>query len=557
MPLSDVEIAQSVELRPIPEIAEKIGLGEEDIEPWGRNIAKVSLSTLKRIGAGGGKRGRLVLVTTINPTPYGEGKTTVTIGLAQALARMGKQVSLGIREPSIGPTMGVKGGAAGGGYSQVLPMEDINLHFTGDMHAISTAHNLLAAMVNNHMHHGNELHLDPRRVVWKRVMDMNDRALRNVVVGLGGEKHGMPHESGFDITAASEIMAVLCLSSGIEDLKERLSRIIVGYPMKGSLPATAGELGAVGAMAALLKNAVKPNLVQTVEGTPAFVHGGPFANIAHGTSSLISTRLGLALSDFFITEAGFGSDLGAEKFFNIVSRIGGLRPAVAVVVVTTRALMRHGGGEGGGARLEAVRKGLCNLDKHIENIRMFNVTPVVAVNTFPGDREEEHRIILDHCRDLGVEAAVVDVRERGGEGGLELAELVVKAAGGGERFAPIYPLDIPIKEKIGLISTMIYGADRVVYTVKAEKDIAHIERDLDIGGLPVCMAKTQYSLSDDPLLLGRPKGFKITVKEVRVSAGAGFVIPFTGTITTMPGLPKHPAALDIDLDDEGRITGLF
>ncbi len=548
--LSDVEIAQSVSLRPIDEIAEKAGLMAEEVEFWGRNIAKVSLSAVER--ARKRSPGKLILVTTINPTPFGEGKTTVTIGLAQALARMGKRVSLGIREPSIGPTMGIKGGAAGGGYSQVLPMEEINLHFTGDMHAVSAAHNLLAALVNNHMHHGNPLHIDPRRVVWKRVMDMNDRALRNIVVGLGGPKHGMPHESGFDITAASEIMAILCLARDIPDLKERLGRIITAYTIDGS-PVRARDLGGVGAMAALLKNALKPNLVQTVEGVPAFVHGGPFANIAHGTSSLISTHLGLGLSDFFVTEAGFGSDLGAEKFFNIVSRVGGLRPDVGVVVVTTRALKRHGGGDD----LDALRRGLANLEKHIENVEMFGVPAVVAINRFRGDRDEEHREIERFCEERDVPVAVADVRERGGEGGLSLAEEVVKAAGRGSDFSPIYPLDVPVKEKIETISRMVYGASRVVYTVEAEKSIEHIEKDLGLGDLPICMAKTQYSLSDDPKLLGRPKKFKITVRSVGVSAGAGFIVPATGTITTMPGLPREPAATKIDLTDDGRITGLF
>ncbi|MEF8832334.1 MAG: formate--tetrahydrofolate ligase [Candidatus Thermoplasmatota archaeon] len=554
---SDVKIAQEAELEPISDIAEKIGLSEDDIEPRGDYEAKLSLDTIKEYKDK--EPGNLILVTTMTPTRSGEGKTTTSIGLTQAFWKMGEKATLGIREPSIGPTMGIKGGAAGGGYSQVLPMEDINLHFTGDMHAIGIAHNLLSAMINNHMHRGNEMNLDTRKIVWPRVLDMNDRALRNIVAGLGGTSDGMPNESTFGITASSEVMAILCLADGIEDLKDRLSDIIIGYTHDRE-PVTAGEFGGVGAMAALLKHAIKPNLVQTIEGVPAFIHGGPFANIAHGTSSLVSTKLGLGLSDYFVTEAGFGSDLGAEKFFNIVCREGDLEPDVAVMVATVRALKRQGGVSRKDLEeenLEAMKKGLPNLDKHLKNIQMFGVPVVVAINRFPSDTQEEIDYLKELCENIEVPYAVTEIYQEGGDGGIELAEEVKEICDEKESdFRPLYSLKEEPEEKIRDIATKIYGANDVVFTPQAKKDLQRIKKD-DLADLPICMSKTHYSLSDDRKLRGRPKDFNVKVRKVRVNAGAGFLIPMAGDITTMPGLPSHPAAKDIDIDEDGIISGLF
>jgi formate--tetrahydrofolate ligase len=546
---SDIEIARSVKLRPIEEIAEKAGLLQSEIIFWGKYKAKVSLDVLKRIGIK--KDGKLILVTTVTPTPSGEGKTTITIGLAQALSLIGKKTMLAIREPSLGPIMGVKGGATGGGYSQVLPMEDINLHFTGDMHAITSSHNLLASLLDNHIHHGDLFHIDPRFIVWPRVLDISDRSLRNTVIGLGGPHDGVPHEVEFAITPASEIMAILCLSKNLKDLKERLSRIIVAYTYDNK-PVTAGDLKAVGAMAALLKDAFMPNLVQTVEGVPAFVHGGPFANIAHGTNSIVATMMGLKLADYFVTEAGFGSDLGAEKFFNIVCRVGGFKPDAVVLVVSVKALKRSGNG----GDVEALRRGLSNLEKHIENISYFKVPLIVAINRFLDDSNEELDIIESFCNSKNLPSAVVEVWEKGGEGGIELAgKLVDLIYNKKSSFRYLYDLDLPVKKKIEIIAKKMYGAGRIVYTVTAEKDVQLCE-ELDLSKLPICIAKTPYSLSDDPQVLGRPEGFKITVREIKFSAGAGFLVPLTGKITTMPGLPPNPASEKIDIDDKGNIVGL-
>lgn len=553
---SDIEIAQGSELRPIVEIAEKLGIGETELELYGRYKAKVSPEVWDRVK--GNADGKLILVTAITPTPAGEGKTTTTVGLAQALAKRGKKTSLAIREPSLGPSFGVKGGAAGGGYSQVIPMEDINLHFTGDLHAITTAHNLISAMVDNHIQQGNELNLDPRRIVWRRVMDLNERALRSVIVGLGGKANGVPRESGFDITVASEIMAILCLSTDLMDLKTRISKIVVGYAYDGKA-VTVGEIGAAGSAAVLLKDAVKPNLVQTLEGVPAFIHGGPFANIAHGCNSIQATRLGLKLSDYFVTEAGFGADLGAEKFLDIKCRLGGLEPSAVVIVATVRALKMHGGrkkSELGEKDLVALEKGMTNLEKHIENIASFGLPAVVAINRFPADSEDELALIEKKCNALGASVALSEVWEKGGEGGLELADKVMEACGKKSEFVYQYEVGMSPKEKIERIAKNIYGASGVTYTDQAEKDLAQVH-ELGKDDLLVCMAKTQYSLSDDPSLLGRPTGFTVTVREVRLSAGAGFLVAVTGSIMTMPGLPKKPAALSIDIDENGRITGLF
>ncbi len=552
---SDVEIAQSAELEPMVDIADKLGLSKEDIEPWGKHKAKLTMEAIRSYRSGG--KGRLILVTTMTPTRGGEGKTTVTIGLSQALWRRGKKSLLGIREPSIGPTMGIKGGAAGGGYSQVLPMEDINLHFTGDLHAIGTAHNLLSAMINNHLHRGNKMNIDPRKVTWPRVVDMNDRALRNTVVGLGGKSHGMPMENSFGITASSEVMAALCLAEGLTELKERMSKMIIGYTFDNE-PITASDIGGVGAMGAVMKHAIKPNLVQTIEGGPAFVHGGPFANIAHGTSSLLSTKIGLSLSDYFVTEAGFGSDLGAEKFFNIVCREGDLKPDAVVMVTTVRALKRQGGAKDLKKEdLEAMKRGLPNLSKHLENIQMFGLPVIVAINRFPSDTEKELEYLKELCDNIQVPNAVIDVHQKGGEGGLELADLVIDICKGVKsRFSPLYSLHEGPREKIYDIATKIYGAKDVVYTQKASRDLRRIER-IGLGELPICMVKTQYSLSDDRKLKARPSGYEVKIREVGVSAGAGFLIPMAGDITTMPGLPSRPAALDIDVDENGRISGLF
>ena len=491
-------------------------------------------------------------MSTFNPTKAGEGKTTMSIGLAQGLRKIGKKAIVGLREPSIGPTMGMKGGAAGGGYSQVLPMEDINLHFTGDIHAVTAAHNLLSAMINNSMFRGNPRCIDPNKIVWNRVMDIPDRALRNIVVGLGGKDGGIPHEDHFLITAASEVMAILCLTKNMTDLKKRLARIIVAFDRDGK-PVTAADIRGVGAMALLLKDALRPNLVQTIEGGPAFIHGGPFANIAHGSSSIISTRLGLKLSDYFVTEAGFGSDLGAEKFFDIVCRIGDIKPNAVVLVATVKGLKVHGGH---GDKPGSLRKGFSNLEKHLENIRLFNVPVLVAINVFDDDSKEDLHLIEHLCRDTGVECARCDVFRKGGEGAKDLAQKVVKLASGESRFKPLYPLELSLKEKIEVIAIQVYGAQRVVYTVEAERALANYESH-GFKELPICMAKTQYSLSDDPKLTGRPDKFQITVRDASISAGAGFIVPLTGTISTMPGLPKEPAAEKMDIDESGKITGLF
>jgi len=547
---SDIDIARSAHIQNIFDVAEQAGILKEEIIPCGGNKAKISLDILQRLKQQ--SDGKLILVTTMNPTPEGEGKTTVTIGLAQALSKLGKKTILGIREPSLGPIMGMKGGATGGGYSQVIPMEDINLHFTGDMHAVTSAHNLLASLLDNHIHHGDAFHIDQRYIVWPRVLDISDRVLRNVVVGLGGPKDGVPHQNQFSITPASEIMAVLCLTDGLEDLKQRLGRIIVAYTYDNK-SITAKDLHAVGAMTALLKDALKPNLAQTLEGTPALIHGGPFANIAHGTSSLLSTKLGLKLADYFVTEAGFGSDLGAEKFFNIVCRTGNLTPDAVVLIASIRALKRHGKG----LDTEAVKSGLCNLEKHLENIGKFGVPVIVALNHFEDDTEEEIQIVERFCQSKNVPFAVADVWQEGGEGGIELAgKLISLLHHNSSKFKVLYPLDLPVKEKIEIIAREIYGAERVVYSVTAEQDMKLcIKEGLD--HLPICVAKTQYSLSDDASLLGRPKGFKITVRDIKFSAGAGFLIPMTGKITTMPGLPDRPMSEVIDVDANGEITGLF
>jgi len=547
---SDIEIARSIKPKPIEEIAEKAGIKGDEFVCWGDYKAKVSLDILKRTSSN--KNGRLILVTTINPTPSGEGKTTITIGLAQALSRLGKKTMFAVREPSLGPMMGMKGGATGGGYSQVLPMEDINLHFTGDMHAITSAHNLLASLLDNHIHHGDLFHIDPRYIVWPRVLDISDRALRNTVIGLGGPLDGVPHEVEFAITPASEIMAILCLSKDLDDLKERLSKVIVAYTYDNK-PITAGDLKAVGAMAVLLKDAFRPNLVQTVEGLPAFVHGGPFANIAHGTNSLIADMMGLKLADYFVTEAGFGSDLGAEKFFDIVCRVGELKPDATVLVASMRALKRNGSG----TDINALKKGLSNLEKHLENISLYNVPAIVAINRFIDDTDEEIDIVESFCNSKNVPVAVVDVWGKGGEGGIELAgKLVDLMYNHKSNFDFLYDLNLPVKEKIETIAKKIYGAERVVYTVAAEKDIKLCE-EIGLDKLPICIAKTPYSLSDDPQLLGRPEGFKITVREIKFSAGAGFLVPMTGKITTMPGLPAKPTSEMMDIDDKGNITGLY
>ncbi len=549
----DYEIAGEAELRPIAEIAEKAGFLDGELEPYGNYIGKISLKAWDRLNDE--KDGKLILVTTINPTPAGEGKTTMTIGLAQALAKLGKRAFIAIREPSLGPVFGIKGGAAGGGYSQVLPMEDINLHFTGDIHAIAAAHNLISTVIDNHLHFGNSLDIDCRRILWPRVMDMNDRALRNIVVGLGGPKDGVPHENSFSITAASEIMAILCLSTSIYDLKERIGRIIVAYNRKGK-PVTVAELKIVGAVASLLKHAIKPNLVQSIEGVPAFVHGGPFANIAIGTNSLMATKMALKLSDYVVTEAGFGADLGAEKYFDIVSRVGGLKPELAVVVVTIRALKYHGGVKDlKKENVSAVERGFANLNKHLQNIWLFGIPVVVAINRFEDDDENEIEKVFELCRGMDVPVAVADVHAKGGDGGIELARKVMENTGKSS-FKPLYPLDIPLREKIEVIATSIYGARTVSFSAKAEKEMEHLE-SLGFGNLPICMAKTQYSFSDDPKKRGVPKRFKIKIREMRISAGAGFVVPITGTMTTMPGLPRHPAAEKIDIDGEGNISGLF
>ena len=554
--LSDIDIAQAARCKPIGEIARDLGIPEEYLVPYGRNKAKVDLRFLRSLEDR--PQGKLILVTATTPTAAGEGKTTVTIGLAQALVRKGKSAMLCLREPSLGPCFGVKGGAAGGGYSQVLPMEEINLHFTGDIHAVGVAHNLLSAMIDNHLQQGNPLGIDPRRVTWRRVMDMNDRALRHLVIGLGGKADGVPRETGFDISVASEVMAILCLADGIEDLKARLGRIVVAYTYEGK-PVTASDLKAQGAMAALLKEAIQPNLVQTIEHVPAFVHGGPFANIAHGTNSIAATRTALRLRDYVVVEAGFASDLGAEKFMDIVSPYGGFHPEAVVVVTTVRALKLHGGlpkDRLGEEDLEAVRAGLANLEAHIGNMQQFGVPVVVALNRFTADTDRELELVRGAVQAQGASIALAEVWAKGGEGGLELADRVLEALDKGNQYGPLYDWNLPLAEKIRTVATKVYGADGVVIEEGAAKTLKELE-SLGYGNLPVCMAKTQMSLSDRPELKGRPRGFEVHVREVRLSAGAGFVVAICGPIMTMPGLPKSPAAERIDIDADGRITGLF
>ena len=544
-------------MEPIVKIADKLGVSSDDLELYGKYKAKLSSELWHKVK--NKKDGKLVLVTAINPTPAGEGKTTTTVGLGQAMSKIGKNAIIALREPSLGPVMGIKGGAAGGGYAQVVPMEDINLHFTGDMHAITAANNLLSAALDNHLQQGNELNIDPRQIVWKRCMDMNDRALRNIIVGLGGKINGVPREDGFNITVASEIMAILCLASDISDLKERLGRIIVGYTYQGD-PVTALQLKVDGAMTLLLKDAIKPNLVQTLEGTPALMHGGPFANIAHGCNSVQATKLGLKLADYVITEAGFGADLGAEKFFDIKCRYAGLKPDAVVLVATIRALKYNGGvakTELKTENIEALSRGFVNVEKHVENLTKFGVPVVVAINHFDTDTEAEIQLVKDRCADIGVDVAFSDVFLKGGDGGVELAQkLVDMIENSPSNFAPIYDVNLSIKEKIETIVKEIYGGDKVIYTAAAEKSIKTIE-SIGLDKVPVCMAKTQYSLSDNPALLGRPTGFEVTVREVRISAGAGFIVALTGDIMTMPGLPKVPAAEKIDIKEDGTILGLF
>ena len=554
--LTDIEIAQQCKLRPIAQVAHQPGILEEETEPYGRYKAKLNDRLFERLNEK--KDGKLILVTAINPTPAGEGKTTTTAGLGQAMAKIGKNAIIALREPSLGPVFGVKGGAAGGGYAQVLPMEDINLHFTGDMHAITSANNLLCAMLDNHLQQGNDLKIDQRRILIKRCLDMNDRALRNVIVGLGGKVNGVPREDGFIITVASEVMAILCLANDIEDLKKRLGDILVAYTAEGN-PVFARDLNAQGAMAALLKDAIMPNLVQTLEGTPAIMHGGPFANIAHGCNSVRATRLALKLADYCITEAGFGSDLGAEKFLDIKCRYAGIKPSAIVVVATCRALKYNGGvpkAELKNENMDALEKGIVNLGVHIDNMRSYGVPVVVAINRFDTDTNAELSLIERYCKEKGADFALSEVFAKGGEGGMELAQKVCAAAERPSAFKPCYPLDIPLKEKINAVATKIYGARGVNYTAPAEKAIKEAEA-LGAGTLPVCIAKTQYSLSDDPSLLGRPEDFNITVRDVRLSNGAGFVVVFTGDIMTMPGLPKAPAAQKIDVNENGVISGLF
>ncbi|BCE07120.1 MULTISPECIES: formate--tetrahydrofolate ligase [Bacillus] len=555
--LSDIEIAQSTELKPIAEIARKLNINDDEIECFGCTKAKISLKIFERLKEK--NDGQVILVTSINPTPAGEGKSTVTVGLSQALWQIGKKSIVALREPSLGPTMGLKGGAAGGGYSQVLPMEDINLHFTGDMHAITAANNALAAFIDNHIHQGNELNIDIRKIVWKRTLDLNDRALRETVVGLGGKANGFPREDGFDITVASEIMAVLCLAGDLADLKRRLAAMIVAYTVDGQ-PVTAGMLGVQGALALLLKDAIKPNLVQTVEGTPALVHGGPFANIAHGANSLIATKTAAKLADYVVTEAGFGADLGAEKFMHIKTRAGGFTPGAVVIVATVRALKMHGGMPLADLKqkdVNALKSGIANLTKHIETIDAFGLPYVVAVNRFVHDAEDELETVLGWCRDNGHPAALCNVWEEGGKGGIDLAREVIHVMEQKDNhFSYLYELTDSIEDKLAKISRTVYGAEGVEFTEKAKKQLLELKKN-GLDGLPVCVAKTQYSLSDDPGKIGRPKGFSITVRELKPSRGAGFIVALTGSILTMPGLPKHPAALKMDVGEDGRAKGLF
>ena len=554
---TDIEIAQEAQMLPITEVVKEIGLTADDLEMYGKYKAKISNEYLKKIE--GNKKGKLILVTAINPTPAGEGKTTTSVGLGQAFGKLGKKAIIALREPSLGPCFGIKGGAAGGGYAQVVPMEDLNLHFTGDFHAITSANNLLAALLDNHIQQGNALRIDTRQIVWKRCLDMNDRVLRNVVVGLGSKTDGFVREDHFVITVASEIMAILCLATDLEDLKERLGKIIVAYDLDGK-PVTAKDLQAVGAMAALLKDAILPNVIQTLEHTPALVHGGPFANIAHGCNSVRATTAALSMADYVVTEAGFGADLGAEKFFDIKCRQAGLSPDAVVLVATIRALKYNGGvpkTELSAENVEALEKGIVNLEKHIENLQKYKVPVVVTLNSFVTDSEAEIAFVKQFCEERGCEFAISEVWEKGGEGGIALAEKVLKTLEEKEsHFEPLYPSELPLTEKIETVAKEIYGAKGVNYTAAAKKQLAKLT-ELGFGDLPVCMAKTQYSLSDDPALLGRPKDFDITVREAYVSAGAGFVVVLTGAVMTMPGLPKQPAAFGIDVDEDGKIMGLF
>ena len=555
---SDIEIAQEAVPQHIRDIAAKVGLSEDDIEYYGKYKAKVD-SNLLNTPRADGKKAKLILCTAINPTPAGEGKTTTTVGVGDALSLIGKKTIIALREPSLGPVFGVKGGAAGGGYAQVIPMEDINLHFTGDFHAIGAANNLLAAMIDNHIYQGNALDIDPRRVVWRRCVDMNDRQLRNIVDGMGGKANGYTREDGFDITVASEVMASFCLASDIDDLKERFARTVVAYTRSGE-PVTAGQINAQGAMAALLKDAIKPNLVQTLEGTPAFIHGGPFANIAHGCNSVTATKMAMHFADYVVTEAGFGADLGAEKFLDIKCRYAGLKPDAVIIVATIKALKYNGGvpkTELAAENLEALEKGLPNLLKHVENItQVYGLPAVVALNRFVADTDAEIELVTRKCAELGVNVKLSEVWAKGGEGGKELAEEVVRLCEQPNDFRFAYDLDLSIKDKIEAIATKIYGAAGVDYMPKAEKEIAELEK-LGFGGLPICMAKTQYSLTDDASKLGRPEGFRIMIRQAQVSAGAGFIVCLTGDILKMPGLPKVPAAEKIDVDSNGKITGLF
>ncbi|MBQ1538526.1 MAG: formate--tetrahydrofolate ligase [Ruminococcus sp.] len=557
--LSDIEIANQANMLKINEVAAWLNVNEDDIEPYGHYKAKLSEALYGKLADK--PDGKLILVTAINPTPAGEGKTTMSVGLAEAMAKIGKKAILALREPSLGPVFGIKGGAAGGGYAQVVPMDDINLHFTGDMHAITAANNLLCALIDNSIHQGNPHRLDERRILFKRCMDMNDRALRSVIVGLGGKVNGFPREDGFQITVASEIMAILCLADDLADLKARLERILVGYDLDGN-PVYAGQLGGCGAMAALLKDALKPNLVQTLENTPAIMHGGPFANIAHGCNSVRATKLGLKLADYTITEAGFGSDLGAEKFFDIKCRYAGLTPNAVVLVATIRALKYNGGvarSELTNENVEALKKGSVNLRTHIENMRKFGVPVVVAINRFHTDTDAEIKVIEEVCAECGVEYSLAEVFAKGGEGGKDLAQKVcaaIDANEGSNEFHQLYEVDLPVKEKIGIVAREIYRADGVIYTAQAEKALKEIEA-LGKTDLPICVAKTQYSLSDDPTKLGKPEGFEITVRDMKLSSGAGFIVVYTGDIMTMPGLPKQPAAFAIDVDNDGNISGLF
>lgn len=554
---SDIEIAQEAVKQPIVDVAKSIGLEGDDLELYGKYKAKISMEAVKRLRQG--KDGKLILVTAISPTPAGEGKTTTSVGLADGLSKLGKKTMVCLREPSLGPSFGVKGGAAGGGYAQVVPMEDINLHFTGDLHAITYAHNLLSAMIDNSIQQGNPLNIDPRSVVFRRVIDLNDRALRDIVIGLGGKANGVPRENGFDITVASEVMAILCLADDLMDMKQRFSKIVIGYTYDKQ-PVTAADLQAQGAMTLLMKDAIKPNLVQTLENTPAFIHGGPFANIAHGCNSVNATKTAMKIADYTVTEAGFGADLGAEKFFDLKCRFAGLKPDVTVIVATVRALKMHGGvakADLGPENLDALSKGFANLEKHIENVGKFGVPVVVAINAFPTDTKAELDLVEAKCNAMGVEVALSEVWAKGGEGGKALAEKVLNTIETKEsNFKYLYDVELPIKDKISKIATEIYGADKVNFTAEASKSIKQFT-DMGYGNLPICMAKTQYSFTDDQTIMGRPTGFDITIREVRLSAGAGFLVCITGAIMVMPGLPKVPSACKIDIDEDGVITGLF